>query len=52
MLFRLFSMFTTCLDLSGPSRNMKVLAGIACKITEIQKLPYYDNVPTTIIYWH
>ena len=34
-------------DLSGPTRNMKVPADIACKIIETHKPPYHDKVLTT-----
>ena len=32
-------------DLNGPTRNMKVPAGIACKIIETRK-PYHDAIDT------
>ena len=34
-------------DLSGPTRNMKVPADIACKINKTHKPPYHDKVLTT-----
>ena len=34
-------------DLSGPIRNMKVPADIACKINETHKPPYHDKVLTS-----
>ena len=35
-------------DLSGPTRNMKVPADLACKIIETHKPPYHDKVLTTV----
>ena len=34
-------------DFSGPTRNMKVPADIACRINKIHKPPYHGKVLTT-----